>query len=114
MSNNITYTIKIVKLNVIPSFTVDTTVLNNVVSSVVFNYTGTNSNNEKCTITIEAPLTLPTSSENYVDFQKLSEEEVVSWINSTVNFTKYNNDISDYLNKNHVVCITTLPWNIIN
>ena len=109
--SNITYEFKILKLNVLPTLKLnETTTLNNVVTSIIFNYIGTNtSNNQTCIITNEIPLTLPTTNDNYTDFNKLTQPEVTSWLISSVTVEKYNKQIIDYFDDNKIIQLD-VPW----
>jgi len=109
--SNITYEFKILKLNVLPTLKLnETTTLNNVVTSIIFNYIGTNtSNNQTCIITNEIPLTLPTTNENYTDFNKLTEQECKNWLITTVNVENYNKQINDYFDNNKIIQLD-VPW----
>ena len=104
----ITFAFKVLKLNVIPTLTINTTTLTNVVTSIVYQYTGTSSTGQTCVITGEAPLGQPDLN-SYTDFNKLTEAEVINWLESTVNINKYQTDITNYLNGNNIVSLP-LPW----
>jgi len=108
---NITYEFKILKLNVLPTMKINETItLNNVITSIVFNYIGTNNLTEqKCIITNEIPLSPPTSNENYIDFHNLTQPEVTNWLISTINVEECNKQISDYFDDNKIIQMD-LPW----
>ena len=107
-SPTITFAFKVLKLNVIPTLTINTTTLTNVITSVVYQYTGTSSTGQNCVVTGEAPLA-PPDCNSYKDFHKLTEEDVLSWLESTVNVNKFQTDITNYLNGNNVISLP-LPW----
>ena len=107
-SPTITFAFTVLKLNVIPTFTIGTTTLINVVTSVVYQYTGTSSNGQTSVITGEIPLAPPDLS-TYTDFHKLSQSEVISWLEASVNVNKYQTDITNSLNGNNITSLP-LPW----
>jgi ABC-type maltose transport system permease subunit len=105
----ITFAFNIIKLNVLPNLTINDTTLTNVVTSIIYQYIGTaSSNNQTCIITGESLLNKPTL-ENYKDYHELTEEEVLSWLQSTVNVEKHQSDITNYLNGNNIISLP-LPW----
>ena len=110
----ITFAFNVLKLNVLPSLVIhDTllindTTLTNVVTSVIYQYIGTSSNGQTCVITGECPLAKP-NLDNYKDYHELTETEVVTWLESSVNVQKFQADITDYLNGNNVISLP-LPW----
>ena len=108
---NITYEFKILKLNVLPTLKInETTTLKNVITSIIFNYIGTNTlTNQTCIITNEIPLNPPSSVENFVDFHNLTKPEVTSWLIGTVNVEKYDKQIIDYFDDNKVIQLD-VPW----
>ena len=112
MSSNITYSIQILKLNVIPNLKInDTITLQNVVSSVVFNYSAIRTSDSKqCIITNEIPLDIPTSNSNYTDYHSLTQAEVIGWLqNNTELINRLNKNVDDYFNSNQVITMN-LPW----
>ena len=110
--SSITFSIQILKLNVLPSYKInDTTILNNVVVSVVFNYKGIRQSDGKiCTFTNEKPLDLPNSNSNYTDYHQLTEQEVISWLESDEELIKsLQKLINDWFDQNQPTTLP-LPW----
>ena len=105
----ISFAFKVLKLNAMPTLTINTTTLTNVVTSVVYQYTGISSNGQTCVVTGEVPMATPDVN-SYTDFHKLTEDEVLKWLESTVNVEKLQSDITNYLNGNNILSLP-LPWN---
>ena len=108
MSSDITYSFKILKLNVMPSFFINSVELKNVVTSVIYQYIGLNSKNgQTCVVTGEA-IMAPPSLDDYKEFHELTQEEVLNWLNK-IDVTKFQRDINNYLTGNNIISMG-LPW----
>ena len=103
----INYTLNILKLKVLEHYNG----LNNIVSEVVFEYKGTNENNISFALenTMEF---LETDASNYIEYNNLTKQNVINWVQSKFDVTQLNESIEhEILKKSRPALVEKqLPW----
>ena len=103
----ITYTWNIHKIYTKPSLND----LTNVIHMIHWQYIGTDENNN--TASIDLPITLPEpSEENFISYNNITEEMVISWLESILNIEDLQQGIVDKIEniKNPPLVEIPFPW----
>jgi hypothetical protein len=83
----------------------------NVIHSIDWSYTGIDENNN--TASIQVPITLPEpSDENFIPYDDITEEMVISWLESILNVEDLQQGIIDKIEniKNPPLVEIPFPW----
>jgi hypothetical protein len=103
----ITYTWRINKIHVRPLLNG----LTNIIHTVDWDYVGIDENNNKSSVRV--PITLPSpSEENFIPYNDITEEMIISWRGSISNIEDLQQDITNKIEliKNPPIIELPFPW----